>query len=327
MAHFSACVGLFYLGYFTLRGVRNPWPIWVGLGLALCWDLHTALGQHFGGLEATRQMVLDGKFDLPPSVLANPDYLKRMSSDRVFGTFMYPNSFAAAILLLLPLTLMFLWQATPKLRTSIRGVFVAVLGICGLVCLSWSGSKAGFLIVVVLGGIVIVRSPLPMGWKRIILYGTLLLGLAGFTIQYANSVARGKTSMVARVVYWKAALLIFQQNPVFGSGPGTFGKVFREIKSQYTEWAALCHNDYLEQACDSGIFGFFTFLAIFVVSFKLLYRYLTGENRGIFEMRFGVWLGIIGLFLHATMEFHLYYPALAWPEFFLLGWLWGTDEP
>jgi hypothetical protein len=26
------------------------------------------------------------------------------------------------------------------------------------------------------------------------------------------------------------------------------------------------------------------------------------------------------------MEFNLYYPALAWPAFFLVGWLLGLDE-
>ena len=61
LAHFSACVGFFYLGFFALRGVRNPWPVWAGLGLALCWTLHIAMEQHFGGLEATRRMILEGK--------------------------------------------------------------------------------------------------------------------------------------------------------------------------------------------------------------------------------------------------------------------------
>jgi hypothetical protein len=43
-------------------------------------------------------------------------------------------------------------------------------------------------------------------------------------------------------------------------------------------------------------------------------------------VRFAVWLGLLGLFLHSLMEFHLYYPALAWPAFFLLGWLWGLED-
>ena len=43
-------------------------------------------------------------------------------------------------------------------------------------------------------------------------------------------------------------------------------------------------------------------------------------------IKFAVWLGLLGLFLHSGMEFNLYYPALAWPAFFLLGWLWGVEE-
>jgi hypothetical protein len=326
LAHFTACVALFYLGFFALRGVRNPWPVWVGLALAFCWVLHSAMEQHFGGLAATRKMILENPSSVPPKLLNNPDYLKRINSDRVFGTFMYANSLAGSILLLLPVTLVSLWQAAPKLRASIRALFVAILGSSGLACLYWSGSKSAWLLMVVLGVVVMARSSMPMAWKRTLIYGLLIFGLVGFTIQYAESVARGKTSMVARLDYWKAALHIFRQHPILGSGPGTFGVQYQEIKARNSEWAALCHNDYLEQASDSGIIGFLTFSAFIGLSFFKLYRYSSYKNDQNNAVIFSVWLGLLGLFLHSFMEFHLYYPALAWPAFFLLGWLWGLEK-
>ena len=56
-AHFVICVGLFYLGFFARKGMSNPWPLWAGIGLALCWSMRIGLEQHFGGLEATRKML------------------------------------------------------------------------------------------------------------------------------------------------------------------------------------------------------------------------------------------------------------------------------
>src|SRR5271154_193333 len=57
IAHFVVCVSLFYLGFFARKGMSNPWPIWAGMGLALCWAMRTGMEQHFGGLEATRKML------------------------------------------------------------------------------------------------------------------------------------------------------------------------------------------------------------------------------------------------------------------------------
>ena len=324
LGHFSACVGLFYLGWFALRGVRNPWPVWAGLGLGLCWVIHIAMTQHFGGLEATRKMGLEG--NQVSEMMSEPGFRNRIMSDRVFGTFMYPNGLAAGLLLLLPVTLVFLWQLAPKVRAGIRVLFVATLGGCGLACLYWSGSKAAWLFMVFLGVLVLGHSSLRMRWKRILIYGLLAVGFIGFTVKYVDSAARGKKSMEARLIYWRAALQTFREHPVLGTGPGTFGAAYKQIKPPNAEWARLTHNDYLEQASDSGIIGFLALTGLIVGSMAYLYRYsfhkLGHDNTG----GFAVWLGLLGLFLHSGMEFNLYYPALAWPAFFLLGWLWGLEE-
>jgi O-antigen ligase len=327
LAHFSACVAFFYLGFFALRGVRNPWPVWAGLGLALCWVLHIAMVQHFGGLEATLKSALEGKgMDKASEMMRDPANLNKLKSLRVFGSFMYPNGLAAGLLLLLPVSLVFLWQVAPKVRAGIRVVFLAILGGCGLACLYWSGSKAAWLFMVFLGVLAIGHSPLRMAWKRTSIYGLIALGLLGFTIKYADSAARGKKSMEARLIYWQAAIQITQQHPVIGTGPGTFGDSYRPIKPPNSEWAELAHNDYLEQASDSGIIGFLTFFCMIVGSISYIYRYILIKKGKFYMVRFAVWLGLLGLFLHSGMEFNLYYPALAWPSFFLLGWLWGLPE-
>ena len=45
-------------------------------------------------------------------------------------------------------------------------------------------------------------------------------------------------------------------------------------------------------------------------------------------MLFAIWLGAAGLAVQELVEFSLYIPALAWPFFLMLGWLWGvTGRP
>jgi len=62
-------------------------------------------------------------------------------------------------------------------------------------------------------------------------------------------------------------------------------------------------------------------LALLPGSIGLLYRksQLSGDG-----LQFAVWLGLLGWTLQGMLEFGLYTPALAWPAFLLLGWLWSA---
>ena len=91
--------------------------------------------------------------------------------------------------------------------------------------------------------------------------------------------------------------------------------------------ARLAHNDYLEQASDSGLTGLLTY-AIFIASalvwsFPAAARARRPESDG--WLTFAVWLGVLGWSLQSLVEFGLYIPALAWPAFTLLGWLLGRN--
>jgi hypothetical protein len=323
LTQFTICVSLFYLGYFARKGMSNPWPIWVGMGLALCWAMRAGMEQHFGGLEATRKMMASSPqlSGMNAELLTNPEYLKRVASDRIFGTFGgYANSLAGGILLLLPLTLAFVWRLTPKVRHPIRVLFVLILGGCGLGCLYWSGSKAGWLVALAIGLVALGHSALPLKWKRWLIYGVLIVGVAGFAYKYAGFFQKERNSVGARFAYWRAALIVARHHPWIGTGPGTFQIPYAEIKRPADEMARLCHNDYLEQATDSGVFGFISYTAMIFAIVGILYRYSI-EYIPFSWFNFAIWIGIFGLCLHSLVEFHLYVPALALPMFFLCGWL------
>jgi O-antigen ligase len=322
LGHFTMSVALFYLGYFALSGVKNPWPLWIGLTLALVWVVHTGLDQHFGGLEATRKMVTSS----PEWKNASPDYVKRIQSNRIFSTFMYPNALAGGLLLLLPLSLVFLWFLTPKVPINGRRAFVAILAACSLACLYWSGSKGGWLIALAVGLIALLHSPIPGRWKQKIIAATIILGLLGFAVRYAKFFQRGATSVVARFDYWAVALQSAEAHPLFGTGPGTFSVPYGHWQAAHpkAEMARLTHNDFLEQLSDSGLIGFGAFSVWIIGNLIILYRYSKNFTSPQQIFHFSVWLGLLALFLQSTVEFHLYYPAFAWTTFFLMGWMFSV---
>jgi hypothetical protein len=88
--------------------------------------------------------------------------------------------------------------------------------------------------------------------------------------------------------------------------------------------AKLTHNDYLEQASDSGLPGFILFSTFLIGSVIVLGRRVWVSSSG---EEFGIWIGLFGYALQSFVEFGLYIPALSWAAFFLLGWLWGRLGP
>jgi len=140
--------------------------------------------------------------------------------------------------------------------------------------------------------------------------------------------------------YWQAALKTAWSHPLFGTGPGTFLIPYQAIKRPESELARLVHNDYLEQASDSGFLGFFSYAAFIVLGLLWIFRQTLvirqlrikelqgnptqkpavddGEN---YWLVFCVWLGLVGWVLQSLIEFPLYLPGSAWPAFSFFGWL------
>jgi O-antigen ligase len=356
LAHFTACVICFYLGLFSLARVSNPAPFWVGLFLAFLLVLFIGWEQHFGGLEATRQYFFREIY--PHLKEVSPEYLKKISSNRIFSTLFYPNSLAAALLLLLPVMLMLVGSARRLLTVPARCLMAGLVAVGALGCLFWSGSKGGLLLMLLLGLTALMRLPFQKRLKLAILAGVLVAGLSLFFCRYLGFFQKGATSVSARFDYWDAALKTAASKPLCGTGPGTFSIPYKAIKRPESEMTRLVHNDYLEQASDSGWLGFGAYTLFVIASLGFgLKAALNEASAGTVSLEearthatrsddssgptrpslanpgpanpwwgFSIWLGVFGWALHGVFDFVLYIPGLAWPAFTFLGLLLGRTR-
>jgi len=327
VAHFGACVVCFCLGLFSLSRAGSLAPFWAGITVPFLLVLAVGWEQHFGGLAETRRYFYANIYPTLKAPLP-PEYYKRLNSTRIFSTLFYPNTLAGALLLLLPPVLTAV-ATVRRLTVAARTFLVTVIALAALACLSWSGSKAGWLLALVLGLVALFRLPLDTKARIALVSAVLLLGLAGFSWKFATLLSRGAPSASARLDYWQAALRITAAHPLLGSGPGTFGPAYLAVKRPESEPAKLTHNDYLEQACDSGLPGFIVY-SVFVLAALVWSAPRTPQRKtaprtwpALAQDRMGaaVWLGVLGWSLQGFVEFGLYVPALAWPAFALIGWL------
>src|SRR5262249_24764578 len=107
LLHFATCLLYFAIARIVLR---SPWSL-VAVFAALLpfflWMAWTAFDQHFGGLDATERMIHE---TANWQQVYPAEYLERIAKKRVFGTLVYPNALAGAILLLFPVVLATAWR-------------------------------------------------------------------------------------------------------------------------------------------------------------------------------------------------------------------------
>ncbi len=320
LQHFAACLICFYLGLFALATTQNLRLFFTALLGALVIVIAVGWQQHFGGLAETRKYFF--AYIYPTMKTVPPEYLKKISSDRIFSTLFYPNALAGVLLLLLPVSLMLVWQTQERLTAGARNLLAGLLGLGGLACLYWSKSKGGWLLMLLLGLVALLRLRFERKVKLILVGSILVVGLAVFALRFAGYFQKGATSVSARGDYWRAAAQTAVANPIFGTGPGTFAIPYAKIKKPESEMARLVHNDYLQQASDSGFVGAIAYLVFVVGSLWMTWRKIAQDDW----LKFFVWLGLLGWSLQSFLEFGLYIPALAWTAFALFGWLLGSGN-
>jgi putative inorganic carbon (HCO3(-)) transporter len=215
------------------------------------------------------------------------------------------------------------WSVRERLTVGARGLLMGMAAVGALACLFWSGSKGGWLLMLVTGLTGAMYFSLRQQTKLRLVVVVLVVGLAGFFVKHLVFFEKGATSVTARFDYWEAALQTVKDKPVFGSGPGTFGKSYEKRKRPESEMAQMAHNDFLQQASDSGVIGFLLYGAMVVGT--LVYTWRNGA-LGKDWVRLGVWLGLLGWALQSLMEFGLYIPAVAWPAFAFMGWILGQTR-
>ncbi len=321
LAHFLVCVICFYLGCLCLNRDGLVTYLLLPVAIAFGWMLYTGFDQHFGGLQRTRDYFWT--YIYPAQSNVPPEYLKKMSSDRIFSTVFYPNAFAGALLMLLPLLLAWIWQAKERFTAGARGFLCGVLSSCAAACLYWSGSKGGWLLAFLISVVAVLHQEFSKRLKLILVIVFLVVGGAGFYWKNKAYMERGAMSVVARLDYWRAAWQIAVSKPILGSGPGTFAIAYQAVKKPESEMARLAHNDYLQQASDSGVPGLITYAAFVGGVLWIAYWRLDWSKAPVVC---GVWLGLVASSLQSAFEFTLYVPSLAWTGFTLAGWLLGSTR-
>ena len=258
----------------------------------------------------------------------------------VTGTFINRNYFAGYLLMVIPLSLGYLFSREATQINRFRGWRerlvsldgkTLIIGFCVIVMvlgLLFSASRMGIsslLLSFTLLSLLLRNPTKEQKFSRtsILILGLALLWAAWIGLDFV--ISRFLTSsedFKGRWVFWANTFQIFKDFPIFGSGLGTFTWVFPMYRSFHLIGIAThAENDFLQLASEVGLVGVGILLILFLFFFykaisgiSLLSYRESGRYIGI-----GGLVGILALMFHSIVERNIQVPSNA----FLYVILWA----
>ena len=229
-----------------------------------------------------------------------------------FGPFAYRSNAAQYLNLIWPVTIGFWWWLQRAATRSAGFVPRHLLLLCAIVMAAApiiSTSRAGAvadLVMLILVAILFVTNKRSDGLVKLAALGVIGGALAagayfGWTSLGAR-LAEFPDGFRNRELMYETARMISRENPVFGTGPGTFEHAFQIYRQSTDEyWPAQLHDDWLELLLTFGWVGF----ALILVALALVVTH-PFSTRGIPASRrfiWLIWLALAGCLLQARWDF------------------------
>ena len=230
-----------------------------------------------------------------------------------FGPYAYRSNAAQYLNMIWPVTLGFWWWLQQTARRRSRGfarhhwllLCAGIVAACPIISTSRAGALTAMALLA-LSVAVLISGKRGDGLVKLAVLGVFALALAGgvyFGWQSLNPRLDQLTEgFESRELIYKTARIIADENPVFGTGPGSFENIFQLYRHSPTEyWPAQLHNDWLEILLTFGWVGFGLILLALLMAMA---HWWTGGGI-VASRRFAwlVWLALGGCLLQARWDF------------------------
>jgi len=287
----------------TEKGRKIICSIIIISGLIVC---IYGLDQYFRGFEETRQFIYSR-----PELLQtlSPTFLDRLTSNRVFATFTYPNIFASFLLFLIPLTFF--------ITFSKERLFIRITSFITLLPALWNifltGSSGGIYVLLFVLQIILLFMIFDNRKLKIILPVIIITEIIFIYCGYSMGKLPKMSSFTDRVRYWSAAIGVFKDHPLLGVGTENYRYYYTKYKLPETMEAKHPHSILFASLAETGLTGTFFLFAFLIMTAIALFR----KSRAS-PLETGMAFSFLAFLLHNFIDFNFINPAVA-VLFFITG--------
>jgi O-antigen ligase len=310
-------VGLGIYLAFRSGGIKAEKAVYLLIGVAALVAIY-GIYQRLWIFGRITDLLKGGAFPILPEREA---MIERVGSGRVFSTFMLPGLLGGYMASSIALGLGLVADLISSGRKG-KPLLLAVASLALMfLCLSLTMSFGGWLslIISISSFFIVVGGK----WKRLAIYSflcALVLFIVLLLVRGGEVMERGRSPWGQRVMNWKAALRIFADRPVLGTGAGTFGDIYVRYKDPQANEVRDAHNTFLQMASELGAPGAIFFSAFVVMS--LLYAV---SNCLSSPLRAGLLCCFIALLSHNFVDLDWFVPEPQWLLWAVLGLIAGMD--
>jgi|GEM_PF-4682456 O-antigen ligase len=310
-------VGLGIYLAFRSGGIKAEKAVYLLIGVAALVAIY-GIYQRLWIFGRIMDLLKGGAFPILPEREA---MIERVGSGRVFSTFMLPGLLGGYMASSIALGLGLVADLISSGRKG-KPLLLAVASLALMfLCLSLTMSFGGWLslIISISSFFIVVGGK----WKRLAIYSflcALVLLIVLLLVRGGEVMERGRSPWGQRVMNWKAALRIFADRPVLGTGAGTFGDIYVRYKDPQANEVRDAHNTFLQMASELGAPGAIFFSAFVVMS--LLYAV---RNCLSSPLRAGLLCCFIALLSHNFVDLDWFVPEPQWLLWAVLGLIAGMD--
>jgi O-antigen ligase len=258
---------------------------------------------------------------------------------RASGPFGIPNSLAGFLILLIPATGALAWRSAATGRIW-WGWVTAVLTF-GLFLTFSRGAWLSLVLALVAWPLFASTRAWP---RRLAIAGAVLAGLIGLTVVLHETSPRARerldrlvadTGELSRPILWRGAWQLWQTDPGFGTGAGSFNVLFeRHRPAGFVDEPQWVHNEYLNTLGDYGLVGLTLSLGAAIWVVGRAKRRSTGLRSSTVvgaidspAVTSGLGVGCLAFALQMGVDFHLKLPALGLAFALVAGLAVGRSGP
>ena len=228
----------------------------------------------------------------------------------LYHAHVWPNAFALFLLLA--------WPSFLRNWNFLRALGLGIV-VSALILTFSRGALVAFAGQIVLLSIYFARRASKKALLGIIL-SILVAGLAYFGANYIRSLSHdvldvgarisfgneeSLTSKQERVDFWKGALDLADDNPLFGYGPFSFRYAYNPIQETFLGNADHPHNIFLKIAAENGLVAALAFILFLVAGFGTVVTRFSSLKKGERDKVFVMGVAALGAFAHNLIDYNL----------------------
>ncbi len=239
----------------------------------------------------------------------------------IYGPYVNHNHYAGLIEMLFPIPLVFAFTRFAHRRERWAAASVAVLMAATIFLSNSRGGMAAFAVQIAIFFWFLFKER-SRGRAGLIMAGLLLssillvMWIDGRQVsERVSTLANHRSEITAdiRLKINRDTFHMFLKRPIAGWGLGTFGEIYPQFRSFYTNSIVdQTHNDYLQLLAETGVIGFGIMIWFLIATLRPALRRTRkwpSDLNG--SVALAATLGISGILVHSLLDFNLHIPANA----------------